>query len=106
MKKAGEILSAFLDKETLEKAGQMGKLFSSTVWSDILNSCKLSQGISHSRIAELEKTVLLVEADHPGWIQLLQTKQSELLNVTRKRFPEITFTGISFRLMKQSTTPP
>ena len=101
MKKAGEILAAFMDRETLERAGQMGKLFSSTVWSDLLDSCKLSQGVSHSRIAELEKTILLIEADHPGWIQLLQTKQSELLNAVRKRFPEITFTGISFRLMKQ-----
>ena len=100
MKKAGDILSVFLDKETLEKAGQMGKLFSSNTWSDILNSCRLPQGITHSRIAELEKTVLLVEADHPGWIQLLQTKQSDLLNAARRRFPEISFTGISFRLMK------
>ena len=101
MKKAGDILAAFLDKETLEKAGQMGKLFSPTVWSDLLDSCRLSQGISHSRIAELEKTILLIEADHPGWIQLLQTKQNELLNAARKKFPEINFTGISFRLMKQ-----
>ena len=101
MKKVGDILSFFLDKETLEKAGQMGQLFSFTVWSEILDCCNLSQGITHSRVAELEKSVLLVEADHPGWIQLLQTKQSELLNAVRKRFPEITFTGISFRLMKQ-----
>ena len=100
MKTAGELLSAILDKDTLKNAEQMGKLFSSTVWSDLLNICKLSQGISHSRIVELEKTVLFVEADHPGWIQLLQTKQSELLNAVRRRFPEITFTGISFRLSR------
>ena len=98
MKKAGDILAAFLDKETLKDAEQMGKLFSPTVWQDILASCNLSQGLSHCRIAELEKTVLLIEADHPGWIQLLQTKQTELLNAARRRFPEITFTGISFRL--------
>ena len=100
MKKAGEILAAFWDKDTLKNAEQMGKLFSSSVWSDLLSSCKLSQGVSHSRIAELEKSVLLVEADHPGWIQLLQTKQRELLDAVRRRFPEITFTGISFRLSR------
>ena len=100
MKKAGDLLAAFLDKETLERAEHMGKLFSATAWSGILNVCKLPQGVSHSRIAELEKTILFVEADHPGWIQLLQTKQTELLNAVRKRFPEISFTGISFRLMK------
>ena len=100
MKTAGEILSAILDKETVKKAEQMGKLFSPSVWSELLDSCKLSQGVSHTRIAELEKTVLLVEADHPGWIQLLQTKQTELLDEVRRRFPEITFTGISFRLLR------
>ena len=101
MRTAGEILSAFLDKDALKNAEQMGKLFSPSVWSELLDSCGLPQGVSHSRIAELEKTVLLVEADHPGWIQLLQTKQSELLKAVRRRFPEISFTGISFRLKKQ-----
>ena len=100
MKTAGEILSAFLDKDTVKRAEQMGKLFSPTIWSELLANCNLSQGASHSRMAELESTVLLVEADHPGWIQLLQTKQTELLNGIRRRFPEITFTGISFRLSR------
>ena len=100
MKKAGEILAAFFDKDTLQSAEQMGELFSPSIWSELLGSCSLSRGVSHSRIAELEKSVLLVEADHPGWIQLLQTKQRELLNAARRRFPEITLTGISFRLMR------
>jgi predicted nucleic acid-binding Zn ribbon protein len=78
----------------------MGKLFSPSSWSDLLGSCNLSQGVSHSRIAELEKSILLVEADHPGWVQLLQTKQRELLDEARRRFPEITLTGISFRLSR------
>jgi hypothetical protein len=55
----------------------------------------------HSWIRELEKAVLLVEADHPGWIQLLQTKQSELLKVLRRRFPAENIAGISFRLCKE-----
>ena len=100
MKTAGEILSAFFDKDTMQKSAQMGKLFSPTVWQDILDSCRLSQGVSHSRIAELERNILLVEADHPGWIQLLQTKQTELLDEVRRRFPEITFVGVSFRLSR------
>lgn len=89
-----------MDKDTLKSAEQMGKLFSSSVWAELLDRCNLSQGVSHSRVAELEKSVLLVEADHPGWIQLLQTKQTDLLNAVRRRFPEITFTGISFRLSR------
>ena len=100
MKRAGEILAAFFDKDALLKAKHTGELFSASAWPELLEKCKLSRGISHSRIAELEDSILLVEADHPGWIQLLQTKQRELLDAARKRFPEIAFTGISFRLSR------
>ena len=52
----------------------------------------------HSQIRELEKGILLVEADHPGWIQILQTKQRELLSVIQRWYPELTIRGIAFRL--------
>jgi hypothetical protein len=104
VKKAGDLLAAILDEASMKKARQYGNLFSSGLWSNLLESCGLERGFSHSRIAELEKSVLLVEADHPGWIQLLQTKQKELLNVIRRRFPELALTGISFRLSRQPMT--
>ncbi|MDR2211153.1 MAG: DUF721 domain-containing protein [Spirochaetaceae bacterium] len=98
MKKAGELLSAFFDKGTLKKAQEYGVLFSS--WIELLKKCGLPQGGSHSQIIALEKSVLVVEADHPGWIQLLQTKQRELLEAVRRQFPEITLSGISLRLSR------
>ncbi|MDR2313275.1 MAG: DUF721 domain-containing protein [Spirochaetaceae bacterium] len=101
MKKAGDLLSAFFDADTLKEAKKYGTLFSS--WAALLEHCGLSQGASHSRIRALERSVLMVEADHPGWIQLLQTRQREILETVRRRFPEITLSGISFRL---SRNPP
>jgi hypothetical protein len=110
MKKAGDLLAAFFDEATLQKAKEYGSLFASTSWAALLENCGLSQGISHSQIAELERSVLLIEADHPGWIQILQTKQKELLDAARKRFPELGLAGISFRLarepFKTSERPP
>jgi len=100
LRTAGDILAAFFDEETAKKAKDYGKLFSSSLWAGVLEKCGLAQGTPHSRIADLEKSVLLIEADHPGWIQLLQTKQTELLNAVRRQFPEITLTGISFRLSR------
>jgi len=102
MRTAGDILAEFFDEETAKKAKDYGKLFSTSLWTGVLDKCGLAQGTSHSKIAELEKSVLLIEADHPGWIQLLQTKQTELLNAVRRQFPEITLTGISFRLSRPS----
>jgi hypothetical protein len=36
--------------------------------------------------------------DHPGWKQILQTKQSKLLYDFRVRFPELEISGISLML--------
>jgi hypothetical protein len=54
---------------------------------------------------ELERHVLLIEADHPGWIQILQTKQRELLSQFQRRFPDLAITGISFRLSRGPVAP-
>lgn len=91
-------MDAFFDEATIKKAKEYGTLFASASWAALLEGCGLSRGISHSQIAELERSVLLIEADHPGWVQIFQTKQKELLNAARRRFPELGLAGISFRL--------
>jgi predicted nucleic acid-binding Zn ribbon protein len=105
MRKAGDILSALFDEGTLKKAQNYGELFSSDLWASLLESIGLAQGIPHTKIVELEKTVLQVEADHPGWIQLLQTKQKNLLEAIQRRFPELSLTGVSFCLSRFPANP-
>ena len=100
MKRAGEILVSFFDEGIIEKPGEEWNIFTASVWSELLESCGLFQGISHSRIIDLEKSILLIEVDHPGWIQLFQTKKRDLLIAVQKRFPEILLTEISLRLSK------
>lgn len=100
MKKIGDILGVFFDEKTLEKAKGYGRLFSSASWESLTKKCGLPAAVSHSRIVSLEHSMLRVEADHPGWIQLLQTKQRELLNEMRRLFPELEIRGISFMLFK------
>ncbi|MDR3138945.1 MAG: DUF721 domain-containing protein [Treponema sp.] len=94
MKKAGDLLSVIFDDEILKKAQGYHNLFSS--WK-IIAGDKIA---AHSRIVELERYVLLVEADHPGWIQILRTKQKDLLNAVRRRFPDLSINGIAFRLCR------
>jgi hypothetical protein len=100
MKKAGDLLAAFLDERVLNTAREYSELFSS--WQSIAGD-KIA---AHSRIRELEHSVLLVEADHPGWIQILQTKEKYLLDTLRRRFPDRNITGISFRLSREPPVPP
>jgi hypothetical protein len=99
MKKAGDLLASFFDERVLKTARGYSELFSS--WQSIAGD----NIAAHSRIRELEHSVLLVEADHPGWIQILQTREKGLLDALRRRFPEQNITGISFRLSRERPEP-
>ncbi len=94
MKKAGEILAQLFDRNTFVAAQGYSELFSS--WDSIVGD----PYSVHSRIVELERSIIVVEADHPGWIQLLQAIQKELLDKIRSRFPSLSISGITFRLYR------
>jgi len=100
MKTAGSILSALFDEQFMKKAEGVSKLFDS--WTDITEKNGIAAASAHSRIKDLDRGILLVEMDHPGWKQILQTKQSKLLNDFRRRFPELNISGISLMLGGQS----
>jgi hypothetical protein len=96
MKTAGDILSALFDKRFVEKARGYSKFFDS--WADITAKNGIAAAGDHSQIKDLDRGVVLIEIDHPGWKQVLQTKQSKLLNDFRIRFPTLDISGISLML--------
>jgi hypothetical protein len=98
VKKAGDLLSGFFDERTMNAAGQFSQFFSS--WDAVTWEQRIFSAAGHSQIVELERNVILIEADHPGWIQILQTKQEGLLAGFQRRFPSLAITGISFRLSR------
>ena len=53
---------------------------------------------AHSRIADVVNHFVVVTADHPGWIQLLQFRQIALLESLQREFPALDIRGIQFRL--------
>ena len=120
MRKAGDIITELFRKNFgLEFTGTVrfnAGIFSSwtrivaAVWSQIpfaegkntrAEPDDIPAVAEHSRIGELERGVLLVEADHPGWIQILQTKQGELLSEVQKRYPDMDIRSIAFRLSRE-----
>jgi len=96
MKKAGEILSAIFDEQFVKKAQTFENLFES--WIEITAENDIASAAEHSRIKDLTKGVLLVEIDHPGWKQIIQTKQKKLLKEYQSRFPDMEITKISLVL--------
>jgi len=118
MKKAGDFISALLREqfgpEFMDTARLTTGLFSSwvqivkEVWPQSVQADSDNQGFDdipavavHSRIKELERGILLIEADHPGWIQILQTKQGGLLSAVQRRYRELNIRGIAFRLSRE-----
>jgi hypothetical protein len=96
MKTAGEVASALFDAQFMKKAQGYSKLFDS--WEEITAKNEIAAASAHSRIKDLDRGILLIETDHPGWKQIIQTKQASLLNDFRRRFPEQDISGISLML--------
>lgn len=93
-KDVGSLLSAFFDEEKLQRGGRYAEFFAN--WKYIVGD-RLA---AHSRIADVDKGVLIVEAEHPGWIQLLQFRQHDILAGVSSRFPELALRSVVFRLAK------
>jgi hypothetical protein len=103
MKRAGDFLTAIIDADLLKKATTYSGFFSS--WAEIAAGCGIAAVAGYSRVREFEKGIIVVEADHPGWIQLLQTKTQWILKDARRRFPDLDIRGISFTLSKPDAPP-
>lgn len=54
--------------------------------------------IDHSRVVDLKNGMLLIEADHPGWISLLQFHKKFILKGMQMSVPDANINSIVFRL--------
>lgn len=52
----------------------------------------------NTRVVDLKKGVLLVEADHPGWIQYLRMYQKFILNGLKMNLPELQIKSLAFKI--------
>ncbi len=52
----------------------------------------------NTRVIDLKNGVLLVETDHPGWIQYLKTYQKFILKGLKMNLPNLNITTLAFRV--------
>jgi len=103
MKRIGDILSSILDEDLMQKARGYSALFS--CWQDLTEKNGITYAADHSRIMSMDRGLVRIEVDHPGWKQILQTKESKLLSDFRYRFPEMDISGISIMLSRNNARP-
>ena len=77
MEKAGDILKDFFDSQN-----DTGVFRS---WQKIAG-VSLSQ---HTRIIEVRNGDVLIEVDHPGWLQMLLFKKAAILNTLKRTYPDL-----------------
>ncbi len=91
-KSVSELLSAFFDHDMAAKGASYSGF--GRAWKTIAGT-RLGE---HSRPADIRHGILIVEAEHQGWMQLLQLQQDHILEEIKRRFPELEIGGVAFRL--------
>jgi hypothetical protein len=102
MDKAGDLLKSFFSFYNLGGGEKYVALFSS--WRKMAGE----DVASHSRILDLRKGALVVEVDHPGWMQVLQMKREGILKNLAAAYPGLGIRMLHLRLAKdgQFSLPP
>jgi hypothetical protein len=103
MKRVGDVLSSIFDEDMMRKARGYSALFS--CWKDLAEKNGIAAAADHSRITSLDRGMVWIEVDHPGWKQILQTKESKLLSDFRYRFPDMDISGLSIMLSRTGIRP-
>ena len=89
---AGEVLSRLfesIEQENFEQANQFIKSWKAVVGERIA---------AHSRVIDVNKGVLVVEVDHPGWSQQLILCKKRILRELSCQFPELAIKTLSIRV--------
>ena len=92
MKKAGDILGDYMRNFHSNMETGDSSVFKS--WSKIAGE----DMVSHSSVKDLTNGILLIEADHPGLIQLLQMRKKKILKNIKSFYPELEVINIRFIL--------
>lgn len=102
-RKANEILTSIFDNLSQNLLKDSANITNG--WKYVLSSIKSRNNknigellISHTRVVDLKNGILLVETDHPGYIQTLQMYNSYIIRGMNKKYPELEIKTLSFRL--------
>ena len=92
MKKIGDLLREYLRDKGWLSQNPYAALFQE--WTRIAGDALAG----HCRLLDIEDGVLLVEVDHPGWMQMLQLRRKSLLDAARKAAPQARIEGLRIHL--------
>jgi len=92
VRKVGDILREYLREKGWLTANPYGALFQN--WSDVAGATLAG----HVRLRDVRDGIMIVEADHPGWLQMAGLRKEALLSAARTTAPAARLTDIRFVL--------
>jgi predicted nucleic acid-binding Zn ribbon protein len=92
VKRVGDVLREYLREKGWQSGSPYEPLFSG--WRRIAGEAMST----HARLADVRDRFLIVDVDHPGWIQMVRMRQQSLLEAARKAAPAVSLEGIRVRL--------
>ncbi len=92
IRKIGDVLRQYLEEKgwTMQDPGSAVFLR----WSEIAGE----ELAAHSQPVEIEEGTLIVDADHPGWAQMLSLRKTEILRSIKKAAPGSEIEAMRIRL--------
>lgn len=96
MKKAGDILNSILGQQEAAIAKNWSTFFRG--WQSVAGD----DLAAHSVVRDVKQGSVLVEVDHPGWLQMFQLKKSQILKTIKNQYPELDIRDIRCFLMKET----
>lgn len=98
MRKVGDILRDYLKERGWLAGNPYAALF--TEWQRIAGE----SFAAHARLRDVRETVMIVEVDHPGWLQIARMRKEALLKAARAEAPNGQLTDVRFLLAAEDTS--
>ena len=86
MYRAGDLLKEVLARAGFDPDAPEARIY--RMWDDILGHDLAGR----ARLRDIDRGRLLVEVDHPAWMQLVQMRQRQILRRVARRFPALGIT--------------
>ncbi|MGP1587484.1 MAG: hypothetical protein ACTTHG_04000 [Treponemataceae bacterium] len=85
-------------KQAIELNNKWEKIVGS-ISSSMNDKNRLGQFLAaHTRIIDLKNKILMIETDHPGYIQILQMYNSYILRGIKMKYPQLEINSIAYKL--------
>ncbi len=89
---ASEIVSSLFSSISSERLKEANEFFGS--WKALVGD-KIA---AHSRVVDVDKGVVIVEVDHPGWNQQLSFIKKRVLSELGRKFPDLKIISMAVRV--------